>query len=166
MICSDITSYLAGFLLVGYSLLHVVLGFLHIVGWLVDVVFDPVDHFTLQEAQKWQISVLESRNNPAHFPQRLVDLSFHLHGKVLEHVVEVFDAPLQLQDLIVPRLDLVKSLSRRFSISQDLNTTQQICNSYYSYIFLVNYTDKKEHSMDHNLSLQQAVKVMSNQTLL
>lgn len=34
--------------------------------------------------------------------------------------MEVFDAPLQLQDLIVPRLDLVERLLRRFSVDQDL----------------------------------------------
>lgn len=52
-----------------------------------------------------------------------VYLSFHLHGEVLEHFVQVFDAPLQLQDLIVPRLDLVQSLFRSFSINQDLCVT-------------------------------------------
>lgn len=47
---SQTISYLACFLLVGDGLLRAVLGFLHIVGRLVDVVFDPVDHFALQEA--------------------------------------------------------------------------------------------------------------------
>lgn len=140
MIYADTPSYLAGFVLVGYSLLCAFLCFLHVVGRLVDVVFNPVDHFTLREAPKQQISLLETQSNPTHFHQCLVYLSFHFHGEVLEHVMEVFDAPLQLQDLIVPRLDLVKSLPRRFSINQDLSTTQQIRNSYYSY--LVNYKDK------------------------
>lgn len=126
---NDNPSYLAGFLLVGYSLLCVFLGFLHVVGRLVDVVFDPVDHFTLRETQKRQISLLEPQSNPTPFHQGLVYLSFHFHGEVLEHVMEVFDAPLQLQDLIVPRLDLVKSLLRCFSINQDLSTTQQVGNS-------------------------------------
>lgn len=47
---SETTSYLACFLLKGDGLLRVFLGFLHIVGRLVDVVFNPVDRFTLQEA--------------------------------------------------------------------------------------------------------------------
>lgn len=38
------------FLLVGDGLLRVFLGFLHVVGRLVDVVLNPVDHFALQEA--------------------------------------------------------------------------------------------------------------------
>lgn len=40
--------------------------------------------------------------------------------------MEVLDAPLQLQDLVVPRLDLVKNLFRRLGVVQDLNTTQQV----------------------------------------
>lgn len=49
-------------------------------------------------------------------------LSLHLHGEVLEHVVQLSDAALQLQDLIVPGLDLIQSLPRSFSITQDLDT--------------------------------------------
>lgn len=53
-------------------------------------------------------------------------LSLHLHGEVLEHVVQVSDAPLQLQDLVVPRLDLVQSLPRSLSVNQDLNSAVTI----------------------------------------
>lgn len=44
--------------------------------------------------------------------------------------MEVFDAPLQLQDLVVPRLDLVERLSRRLGVVQDLITTRDSCFSY------------------------------------
>ena len=56
----------------------------------------------------------------------LLYLSLHLHGQVLEHVVQLSDALLQLQDLVVPGLDLIQSLSRGYSIVQDL----KICISY------------------------------------
>lgn len=48
-------------------------------------------------------------------------LSLHLHGQVLEHLVQLRDALLQLQDLVVSRLDLVQSLLRGFGVDQDLN---------------------------------------------
>lgn len=51
-------------------------------------------------------------------------LSLHLHGEVLEHLVQVSDAPLQLQDLVVSGLDLIQGLPRRFSVNQDLQTVQ------------------------------------------
>lgn len=64
--------------------------------------------------RRWQMALWH--NNRTWPDQSLGYLGFHLHGEVLEHVVEVFDAPLQLQDLVVPRLDLVKSLSRRLGV--------------------------------------------------
>lgn len=63
---------------------------------------------------------------PYVIPPCLAYLGLHLHGEVLEHVMEVFNAPLQLQDLVVPRLDLVKSLFCCFGVNQDLNTTEDI----------------------------------------
>lgn len=51
-------------------------------------------------------------------------LSLHLHGEVLEHLVQVSDAPLQLQDLVVSGLDLVQGLPCRFGVNQDLQTVQ------------------------------------------
>lgn len=139
-------SYLACFLLVDYSLLCVVLGFLNIVGRLVDVVFNPVNHFTLYgvpEITNWNLS-LALKTTLRDFTS-LFYLGFHLHGEVLEHFMEVFDALLQLQDLIVPRLNLVKSLSRRFSIDQDLSTAEKKF-SCFSYI-LVSYKDKGSQSL-------------------
>lgn len=57
-------------------------------------------------------------------------LSLHLHGEILEHIVQLSDAALQLQDLIVPGLDLIQSLPRSFSITQDLNTTYLLGESW------------------------------------
>lgn len=57
-------------------------------------------------------------------------LSLHLQGEVLEHVVQFLDAALQLQDLVVPGLDLIQSLPRRFSVTQDLNTTHLLGESW------------------------------------
>lgn len=141
---SEPMSYLACFLLVDYSLLYVFLGFLNIVGRLVDVVFNPVNHFTLNgvpEMTNWTLSLKTTLRDFT----SLFYLGFHLHGEVLEHFMEVFDALLQLQDLIVPRLNLVKSLSRRFSIDQDLSTAQKMF-SCFSYIF-VSYKDKGSQSL-------------------
>lgn len=39
-------------------------------------------------------------------------LALHQHGHVHEHVVKLPDAVLQLDDLVVPRLDLVHGLLR------------------------------------------------------
>lgn len=52
-------------------------------------------------------------------------LSLHLHGEILEHVVQVSHAPLQLQDLVVPGLDLIQSLLGRFGVDEDLSATVQ-----------------------------------------
>lgn len=47
-------------------------------------------------------------------------LGLHLHGEILEHLVQVSDAPFQLPDLVVSGLDLIQGLPRRFSVNQDL----------------------------------------------
>lgn len=93
---SDPNFFLARFLLIFNRLLCVFLCTLYVVGRLLDVVFDPVDH---------------------------LPLSLHLHGQILEHVVKVFDAPLQLQDLVVSGLDLIQRLLRGFGVDQDLCST-------------------------------------------
>lgn len=120
----ETTLYLACFLLICYSLLCVFLCFLHVVGRLFDVGLNLVDHLPLQEAKISESDTLQSSNKKPE--RRLLHLSLHLHGEVLEHVVQLSDAPLQLQDLIVPRLDLIQSLLCSFSINQDLCTTAQI----------------------------------------
>lgn len=126
----DGSLYLACFLLIRYSFLRVVLRFSHVVGRLFDVVFDLVDHLALQEAEISHQALLMTRNKPERRRLRCLYLSLHLHGEVLEHVVQVSDAPLQLQDLVVSGLDLVQSLLCGFSIDQDLNTAVQIVISY------------------------------------
>lgn len=120
----ETTLYLACFLLICYSLLCVFLCFLHIVGRLFDVGLNLVDHLPLQEEKISESDTLQTSNKKPE--RRLLHLSLHLHGEVLKHVVQLSDAPLQLQDLIVPRLDLIQSLLCSFSINQDLCTTAQI----------------------------------------
>lgn len=47
-------------------------------------------------------------------------LALHKHGHVHEHVVQLADAVLQLDDLAVPRLDLAQSLLRDAGVHDDL----------------------------------------------
>lgn len=47
-------------------------------------------------------------------------LSLHLHGQVLEHVMQVLDALLQLPDLVVPRFNFIQRLLCCLGIDQDL----------------------------------------------
>lgn len=54
-------------------------------------------------------------------------LSLHLHGQVLEHVMQVPNAPFQFKDLIMPGLNLIQRLLSGFSIDQDLEEEECKC---------------------------------------
>lgn len=114
------TLYLACFIMIcdgGRRLSHC---FLYVILRLLDVVINPVDHLPLQETKTFKSDALRDSAQSEGLPERRPYLSLHLHGEVLEHVVQVSDAPLQLQDLIVPGLDLVQSLLCSFSVDQNL----------------------------------------------
>lgn len=51
-------------------------------------------------------------------------LALHQHGDVYEHVVELFDAALQADDVLVPGLDLAQGLFRDARV-HDLCWTQR-----------------------------------------
>lgn len=51
-------------------------------------------------------------------------LALHQHGDVYEHVVELFDAALQADDVLVPGFDLIQGLFRDARV-HDLCWTQR-----------------------------------------
>jgi len=126
-------SDLACFLLVRDGRRRVFLRLLHVVGRLFDVVFDLVHHLALRGCTKCQNRMLvltppppptHTRTHTHNKNPALLHLRLHLHGQVLEQFVQVSDALLQLQDLVVPGLDLVQGLPGGLGVGQDLETTE------------------------------------------
>lgn len=63
-------------------------------------------------------------------------LALHQHGHVHEHIVQLPDAGLQLDDLTVPSLDLTQRLLRDAGVHDDLGEREPVIFRFSIYVYV------------------------------